>query len=85
MARSTMTINTRFSPRVEPFCGEDSLTVFSNVVPEREKKKKGKFSSSCFLRGRGWFKRKRWTLRKIKVLCEQARELTDHLHDFLDV
>ena len=40
MARSTMTINTRFSPRVEPFCGEDSLTVFSNVVPEREKKRK---------------------------------------------
>ena len=40
MARSTMTINTRFSPRVDPFCGEDSLTVFSNVVPEREKKKK---------------------------------------------
>ena len=39
MARSTMTINIRFSPRVEPFCGEDSLTVFSNVVPEREKKK----------------------------------------------
>ena len=38
MARSTMTINIRFSPRVEPFCGEDSLTVFSNVVPEREKK-----------------------------------------------
>ena len=35
-----MTINTRFSPRFEPFCGEDSLTVFSNVVPEREKKKK---------------------------------------------
>ena len=40
MARSTMTINIRFSPRVEPFCGEDSLTVFSNVVPEREKKRK---------------------------------------------
>ena len=34
-----MTINIRFSPRVEPFCGEDSLTVFSNEVPEREKKK----------------------------------------------
>ena len=34
-----MTINIRFSPRVEPFCGEDSLTVFSNVVPEREKNK----------------------------------------------
>ena len=49
MARSTMTINIRFSPRVEPFCGEDSLTVFSNVVPEREKK--GKYSSNCFLRG----------------------------------
>ena len=40
MARSTMTINTRFSPRVEPFCGEDSPTVFLNVVPEREKKGK---------------------------------------------
>ena len=40
MARSTMTINTRFSPRVEPFCGEDSPTVFLNVVPEREKKRK---------------------------------------------
>ena len=39
MARSTMTINIRFSPCVEPFCGEDSLTVFSNEVPEREKKK----------------------------------------------
>ena len=51
MARSTMTINTRFSPRVEPFCGEDSPTVFLNVVPEREKKEK--YSSYCFLRGEG--------------------------------
>ena len=51
MARSTMTINIRFGSRVEPFCGEDSPTVFSNVVPEREKKKKEKYSSNCFLRG----------------------------------
>ena len=51
MARSTMTINTRFSPRVEPFCEEDSTTVFLNVVPEREKKEK--YLSYCFLRGKG--------------------------------
>ena len=51
MARSTMTINTRFSPRFEPFCGEDSLTVFSNEVPEREKKEK--YSLNCSLRGEG--------------------------------
>ena len=39
MARSTMTINTKFNLPVETFCGEDSLTVFSNVIPEQEKKK----------------------------------------------
>ena len=38
-ARSTMTINTKFNLPVETFCGEDSLTLFSNVVPEQEKKK----------------------------------------------
>ena len=39
MARSTMTINTMFNSAVETFCGEDSLTVFSSVVPEQGKKK----------------------------------------------
>ena len=39
MARGTMTINTRFSLQVEPFCGEDSPTAFSN---EKKKKRKRK-------------------------------------------
>ena len=34
-----MTINTMFNSPVETFCGEDSLTVFSSVVPEQGKKK----------------------------------------------
>ena len=51
MARSTMTINTKFILPVETFCGEDSLTVFSNVVPEQEKKKN--IFSVGFLRNEG--------------------------------
>ena len=38
MARSTMTINTKFNEPVETFCGEHSPTAVSNVVPEQEKK-----------------------------------------------
>ena len=38
MARSTMTINTKFNEPVETFCGEHSPTTVSNVVPEQEKK-----------------------------------------------
>ena len=38
MARSTMTINTKFNVPVETFCGEYSPTAVSNVVPEQEKK-----------------------------------------------
>ena len=37
MARSTMTINTKFNVPVETFCGEYSPTAVSNVVPEQEK------------------------------------------------
>ena len=51
MARSTITINTMFNSPVETFCGEDSLTVFSSVVPEQGKKK-GKYLSSCFFKKR---------------------------------
>ena len=40
MTRSTMTINIKFNLPVETFRGEDSLTVFSNVVPERGKREK---------------------------------------------
>ena len=32
-----MTINTKFTSPVETFCDDDSLKVFSNVVPEQEK------------------------------------------------
>ena len=32
-----MTINTKFNSLVETFCDDDSLKVFSNVVPEQEK------------------------------------------------
>ena len=42
MTRSAMMIHTKFNLPVEAFRGEDSLTVFLNVVPEREKKKKRK-------------------------------------------
>ena len=42
MTRITMTINTKFNLPLETFCGEDLLTIFSNVVPEKKKKKKGK-------------------------------------------
>ena len=44
MTRSAMMIHTKFNLPVEAFRGEDSLTVFLNAVPEREKKKKGKIS-----------------------------------------
>ena len=33
-----MTINTKFNSPVETFCDDDSLKVFSNVVPKQEKK-----------------------------------------------
>ena len=46
-----MMIHTKFNLPVETFCGEDSLTVFSNVVPEREQKK-GKYLSSFFWEGK---------------------------------
>ena len=52
MARSAMMIHTKFNLSVETFRGEDSLMVFSNVVPEREKKKKGKYLSSFFREGK---------------------------------
>ena len=49
--RSTMTINSKFNLPVETFCGEDSLTVFSNVVPEQERKKN--INLNGFLRNEG--------------------------------
>ena len=52
MTRSAIMIHTKFNLPVETFRGEDLLTVFSNVVPERGKKK-GKYISSFFLRGEG--------------------------------
>ena len=48
MTRITMTINTTFNLPLETFCGEDSLTIFSNVVPEKKKKKKRKFLLNWF-------------------------------------
>ena len=48
-----MMIHTKFNLPVEAFRGEDSLTVFLNVVPEREKKKKKeKYLSSFFWQGK---------------------------------
>ena len=52
MARSAMMIHTKFNLSVETFRGEDSLMVFSNVVPEREKKKKENIYLAFFERGR---------------------------------
>ena len=46
-----MTINSKFNLPVETFCGEDSLTVFSNVVPEQERKKN--INLNGFLRNEG--------------------------------
>ena len=37
MARSTMTINTKFNVPVETFCGEYSPTAVSNVVLNKKK------------------------------------------------
>ena len=51
MTRSAMMIHTKFNLPVETFRGEDSLTVFSNVVPEREKKRKNIYLA-FFERGR---------------------------------
>ena len=38
MTRNTMTINTKYNSPVETSRDDDSLKVFSNVVPEQEKK-----------------------------------------------
>ena len=46
-----MMIHTKFNLPVETFRGEDSLTVFLNVVPEREKKKE-RYLSSFFWEGK---------------------------------
>ena len=46
-----MMIHTKFNLPVETIRGEDSLTVFSNVVPERGKKKE-KYLSSFFWEGK---------------------------------
>ena len=43
MTRITMTINTKINLPLGTFCGEDSLKLFSNVVPGKNKKKE-KFS-----------------------------------------
>ena len=37
MTRNTMTINTKYNSPVETLRDDDSLKVFSNVVPEQEK------------------------------------------------
>ena len=50
-----MMIHTKFNLPVETFRGEDSLTVFLNVVPKREKKKE-KYLSSFF-----WEEKADWT------------------------
>ena len=52
MTRSAMMIHTKFNLPVETFRGEDSLTVFSNVAPEREKKKRKNIYLAFFDRGR---------------------------------
>ena len=48
-----MTINTKFNLPLETFCGEDSLTIFSNVVPEKKKKEMKNFHLIGFLRSEG--------------------------------
>ena len=61
-----MTINTKFNLPLETFCGEDSLTIFSNVVPEK-KKKKEKFSPNWFSEKRRLIKPKTVKKRRIKL------------------
>ena len=67
MTRITMTINTKFNLPLETFCGEDSLPIFSNVVPEKKKKKKEKFSPNWFSEKRRLIKSKTVKKRRIKV------------------
>ena len=60
-----MTINNKFNLPLGTFFGEDSLTIFSNVVPE--KKKKEKFSPSWFSEKRRLIKPKTVKRRRIKL------------------
>ena len=59
-----MTINTKFNSPVETFCDDDSLKVFSNVVPEQEKN----IDPNGFLKNESWLNWKRKRIDKVKLI-----------------